>query len=115
MILELDTTPFDTARSPLEFITVRNAALNSKVHIEVPLTEKDITLGGVRTESLLLLNRRRTLCGHVSAKYGITGTFNDDRLCLRCVAAMGDNSVRIFEREHYVNHRSSEQYTGENH
>lgn len=44
------------------------------------------------------LGRQRAVCGVTGSIYGGIGKFDDDRLCRRCMKALGDQTLRVFER-----------------
>ena len=107
--------PFDAARSPLDFIAKRTPNRDTTVHIRVPLEPSNLFIGGKENKEGAYLLYTRTLCGRrvLQREYDLTGTFNDERICMRCHKAMGEHAIRIFERELLMS-RSYREYTGEN-
>lgn len=91
---------FEPAESPLEF--VRNRCTRT-VHVLVPLQDGDGKMfdGAVDYGDLTSWFRTRLLCGRVvpANDFFAVERFDDGTLCMRCHAAMGEHSDRLFWHE----------------
>jgi len=95
----LQSLPYDAAATGLRFITAKGTP-DAKVHVVGSYRDGDIDTSSRYAEIASMMFFTRSLCGAKLSRsnHYETFEFDDEHICIRCHAALGEDAILIFER-----------------